>query len=1570
MTSWCLVLLFYYIAVVIALAVPAPSELHFTIEPSDVLARRGQEVRFDCAVSGAETPTVHWRRGGVPLDAIGSRIRIAVRGEAVKSTAGEMTILLSRHLEVRCRRRRLWQISNWPHFLLQAEYHLQNGSLIISRAVELDSIYDSKQDVFQCVAVVGDHFVLVSRKARLKLIGSVRFVEEPYDRQVPVSSNVVLPCRIQGPIRPTVVTWLKDDLVLKSKCYIHFVSSRIIMPAHICAQVLHTFSTVELPRLTVGTESGSLEIRNVQYSDQGVYKCQVKLANGANATVSQPGRLIILPKDEEHELRFEAKPISRTVAVGSSVDLICVVNGHPKPKVIWLKDQKELSLNSRRRIIGESSLLISDVSVADSGTYTCKASNSLETVESSAALEVNEAPKAVITPRSTTGKSGSDVIFRCDISGYPPPAVTWLKNGEIIKSSEYFIISGSQLKIAGLVKNDQGVYQCMADNDVGSAQASAILLVEEIGNSFLIFFFVFLICVFQILCGTLGTTPRLFVHDAPSEPTGLKAVQVSSRYVHLQWDTPMAGGQSLSGYSIYYKSLDAQRERQVNCTVSDSRGFTVSGLAPEKTYFFRVVPVVLNGYGPSSPPLTVITAQEKTVPASVQNLKAYPLSSTSIQIEWDPPLTVAHDPINFYKIFYSFIDSEKQLASDSAEVNLDEEEEIEIQSRNTMYTLHGVEEDTVYRFRVEAVRLDGTSVASVPVHTRSFTDRPSAPPEKIEATALTSDRIMVRWAPPPAKERNGDIVAYKIRFKLKDRGSKSYTIHVDGPNTEYTISDLEPGATYMVRVAAVTVNGTGPYSIWTEVVTAVFKGEESQVPGAPTSLRLMATGNEIKATWTPPLDDGNVVRGFLIGWGINMPDIHTERVSGNVRSFTIANLKPNKDYVVSLKAYNKLGNGFPIYETVRTGEPVSTDVIGSVETPIGLRAQTLSSTAVTLSWTDRDVPLSHQRATDNRYYTIRYTSHYVSGGRYRYVNTSDTNYMIDGLKPDTQYEFSVKASLGRAESEWSMTAFNKTFSSAPSSAPRDLTPIDSDSDPTTVLLNWQPPKHPNGKITKYLIYYTLDQKLPDSKWMVEGIRGDRMSTTIDGLIPDTDYYFKIQAVNDRGYGPVSSVKLYQAKKLRALFGMLKIIIVNFIIYFIMNQLIIFFFSTNTDANAEQPFMTVPSKGEASGPGYAGLPRNVLNIVIAVVVASLAILLVISICCYYYQQKYARRRGYTAGVKKTPRDAKPPPDLWIHHDHALEMRGLDRKGSLQADSPSLHEQLKPLKSCRTPSPPASGVDMPRYQSLAGGACRYGLGTGRVSVVQPLNGGGSLSRKCHHVSSNSVDAVGSPRAHAICSSKLLQSGMNLPHLTAAYTASKQQPAAAQCRLMASNIESGECMPLTSNDSLTTKAPAASTAEARIGCNPLKSFTVLAVPPPPPPPTGSLPSTASGMLPNSTTATGSRIQLIRPNAAAAFGASSYPSPRSRAESSTSMTGAKGVLPSQLNNHSPNVSHQRMTDSTSDTNNTSTANNNNASTSTRDVSCEVTRSYSTEELTAQIQNLDNLMQDLNAISANEFDM
>lgn len=75
----------------------------------------------------------------------------------------------------------------------------------------------------------------------------------------------------------------------------------------------------------------------------------------------------------------------------------------------------------------------------------------------------------------------SDVEFACDVYGNPPPSVAWLKNGETIISSNYFQVSdgGRRLNILGLVPRDQGMYQCTAENEVGSIQASARLTIRQ-----------------------------------------------------------------------------------------------------------------------------------------------------------------------------------------------------------------------------------------------------------------------------------------------------------------------------------------------------------------------------------------------------------------------------------------------------------------------------------------------------------------------------------------------------------------------------------------------------------------------------------------------------------------------------------------------------------------------------------------------------------------------------------------------------------------------------------------------------------------------------------------------------------------------------------------------------------------------------------------------------------------------------------------------------------------------------------------------------------------------------------
>ena len=62
----------------------------------------------------------------------------------------------------------------------------------------------------------------------------------------------------------------------------------------------------------------------------------------------------------------------------------------------------------------------------------------------------------------------------------------------------------------------------------------------------------------------------------------------------------------------------------------------------------------------------------------------------------------------------------------------------------------------------------------------------------------------------------------------------------------------------------------------------------------------------------------------------------------------------------------------------------------------------------------------------------------------------------------------------------------------------------------------------------YLIFYTTDAQQEDRDWVVEGVvGGDKLSTVINKLTPDTTYYFKVQARNRKGYGPMSRVVKYR-----------------------------------------------------------------------------------------------------------------------------------------------------------------------------------------------------------------------------------------------------------------------------------------------------------------------------------------------------------------------------------------------------------------------------------------------------------
>ena len=83
---------------------------------------------------------------------------------------------------------------------------------------------------------------------------------------------------------------------------------------------------------------------------------------------------------------------------------------------------------------------------------------------------------------------------------------------------------------------------------------------------------------------------------------------------------------------------------------------------------------------------------------------------------------------------------------------------------------------------------------------------PSSPPQNVMVTSVNPASLMVSWQPPPPIDHNGPIT-YMIQYTRV--GS---SVNVNSGTTQYTISGLVAYVDYSVIVAAMNVNGTGPFS--------------------------------------------------------------------------------------------------------------------------------------------------------------------------------------------------------------------------------------------------------------------------------------------------------------------------------------------------------------------------------------------------------------------------------------------------------------------------------------------------------------------------------------------------------------------------------------------------------------------------------------------------------------------------------------------------------------------------------------------------------------------------------------
>ncbi|XP_043082199.1 obscurin isoform X17 [Puntigrus tetrazona] len=193
--------------------------------------------------------------------------------------------------------------------------------------------------------------------------GAPRFLTRPKAFSLCVGRDASLSCTIVGNPVP-VVTWEKDKMLLSAG---------------------GRFKKVE------DGDVYRLTIYDLTLEDSGQYMCRAK--NNVGEAYAAVTLKVGLPETViERAPVFTVKPVSSRVGLGGDVTFYCRVVAHPAPNFDWEKDGRYLGETNRIKVISEndsSSLRIQSVRSLDSGTYTCRAQNSIGRAQSAAALVVD-----------------------------------------------------------------------------------------------------------------------------------------------------------------------------------------------------------------------------------------------------------------------------------------------------------------------------------------------------------------------------------------------------------------------------------------------------------------------------------------------------------------------------------------------------------------------------------------------------------------------------------------------------------------------------------------------------------------------------------------------------------------------------------------------------------------------------------------------------------------------------------------------------------------------------------------------------------------------------------------------------------------------------------------------------------------------------------------------------------------------------------------------------------------------------------------------------------------------------
>ncbi|XP_017015075.2 LOW QUALITY PROTEIN: protein turtle [Drosophila takahashii] len=417
---------------------------------------------------------------------------------------------------------------------------------------------------YTCIARNGEG--QVSHTARVIIAGGAVIMVPPTNQTKNEGEKVIFSCEAKAMPGNVTVRWYREGSPVRE------------------VAALETRVTIR--------KDGSLIINPIKPDDSGQYLCEV--TNGIGDPQSASAYLSV-----EYPAKVTFTPTVQYLPFRLAGVVQCYIKSSPQLQyVTWTKDKRLLEPYQMKDIVvmANGSLLFTRVNEEHQGQYSCTPYNALGTAGASGIMDVlvRKPPAFTVEPETLyQRKVGDSVEMHCDAleaEGTERPTIKWQRQeGEQLAESQRnrIKISGGNITIENLRREDFGYYQCVVSNEVATLMAVTQLVIE-------------------------GTQPH-----APYNITG-KATESS---ITLQWLPGYSGGSEYKqDYTIWFREAGVNDWQTISVTPSGSTQVTINGLASGTTYEFQVVGRNVLGDGMMSKVMTVRTLED--APAAPRNVKA------------------------------------------------------------------------------------------------------------------------------------------------------------------------------------------------------------------------------------------------------------------------------------------------------------------------------------------------------------------------------------------------------------------------------------------------------------------------------------------------------------------------------------------------------------------------------------------------------------------------------------------------------------------------------------------------------------------------------------------------------------------------------------------------------------------------------------------------------------------------------------------------------------------------------------------------------------------------------------